>query len=180
MTMTIDQRERLLPDSMLSHFDERAQTYDRENRFFDEDWADLKDNGYLLAAVPVEFGGSGLLLDDVVKLQQRLGYYAAPTAIAVNMHLYWTGLAADLYRAGDTSCQWILEKAAAGDVFAAIHGEAGNDMPLFLSTSTAERVDNGWKINGHKIFGSLSPVWTLAGFHAMDSSDPANPRIAHE
>ena len=25
----------------------------------------------------------------------------------------------------------------------------------------AERVDGGWSISGHKIFGSLSPVWTL-------------------
>jgi alkylation response protein AidB-like acyl-CoA dehydrogenase len=80
---------------------------------------------------------------------------------------------------GDESCRWILEKAAAGEVFAAIHGEPGNDLPLLLSTTSAQRVDGGWKLNGHKIFGSLSPVWTYAGFHAMDTSDPAGPRIVH-
>ena len=28
---------------------------------------------------------------------------------------------------------------------------------------------------GHKIFGSLTPVWTYGGFHAMDTSDPEQP-----
>ncbi len=66
-----------------------------------------------------------------------------------------------------------------GEVFAAIHGEPGNDIPLLLSSSKAEKVPGGWEITGHKIFGSLAPVWTLAGFHAMDTSDPANPKIVH-
>jgi len=178
MTLT-SARPDLLSDEMLRRFDERAPIYDRENRFFDEDWEELKSCGYLLAAVPTEFGGSGLGLDEIARLQGRLAYHAPATAIAVNMHVYWTGVAADLYRAGDTSCAWLLEKAAAGETLAAIHGEAGNDIPLMLSTSSAERVPGGWSISGHKIFGSLSPVWTLAGFHAMDTSDAANPRVVH-
>ena len=50
----------ILTDEMLAGFDARAATYDRENRFFDEDWDELRGSGYLLAAVPAEFGGSGL------------------------------------------------------------------------------------------------------------------------
>jgi alkylation response protein AidB-like acyl-CoA dehydrogenase len=95
------------------------------------------------------------------------------------MHIYWTGVAADLLKAGDESCKWILTKAADGAVFAALHGEAGNDMPLLASSAQAERTDGGWLITGHKIFGSLSPVWTYGGFHAMDASDPAAPQIIH-
>jgi alkylation response protein AidB-like acyl-CoA dehydrogenase len=129
--------------------------------------------------VPVEYGGSGLGLDEISKLQSRLAYYAPATAVAVNMHLYWTGVAADLLRNGDTSCEWILRRAAEGEIFCAIHGEAGNDIPLLLSSAKAEKVDGGYEISGHKIFGSLSPVWTMAGFHAMDTSDPANPKIVH-
>src|SRR5215207_1702924 len=177
-TTTVD-AARLLTDDMLTRFDQRAPTYDRENRFFQEDWDELRQSGYLLAAVPTEMGGGGLKLDEVARLPSRLAYYAAPTAIAVNMHLDWTGVAADLLRSGDESCKWMLEKAAEGEVFAAIHGEAGNDVPVFLSTTTAERADGGWRINGHKIFGSLSPVWTYGGFHAMDSSDPSAPKIVH-
>ena len=55
------------------------------------------------------------------------------------------------------------------------HGETGNDLPLFLSTTTAERVDGGYKFNGHKMFGSLTPVWTRLGIHAMT----ADGQIVH-
>jgi alkylation response protein AidB-like acyl-CoA dehydrogenase len=95
------------------------------------------------------------------------------------MHIYWTGLVADLYRMGDTSLEWILREAGAGKIFAAGHGEAGNDLPLLLSSSKAERVKGGWELSGHKIFGSLSPVWDYLGLHAMDTSDPDNPKIVH-
>jgi alkylation response protein AidB-like acyl-CoA dehydrogenase len=179
MATTAIDPARLLTDEMLARFDERAATYDGANSFFDEDWEELRRSGYLLAAVPTELGGAGLGLDQITALQSRLAYHAAPTALAVNMHVYWTGLAADLARTGDTSCRWILEKAAEGEVFAAIHGEAGNDVPLFLSTTSATRVDGGWKLDGHKIFGSLTPVWTYAGFHAMDTTSPEAPRVVH-
>ena len=169
----------LLTEEMLARFDERAPQYDRENRFFDEDFAELRESGYLSCALPVEYGGSGLGLHGYTQLARRLAYVAPATALAINMHVYWTGLAADLLKMGDESCRFILEKAADGAVFAAIHGEAGNDMPLLLSTTAAVRVDGGWEISGHKIFGSLTPVWDYGGFHAMDSSDPANPRIVH-
>jgi alkylation response protein AidB-like acyl-CoA dehydrogenase len=169
----------LLTDEMLARFDERAPQYDRENRFFDEDFAELRASGYLSCALPVEYGGAGLGLLGYSQLARRLGYVAPATALAVNMHVYWTGLAADLVRMGDDSCRFVLEEAAAGKVFAAIHGEAGNDMPLLLSTTAAERVDGGWEISGHKIFGSLTPVWDYGGFHAMDTSDPEHPQIVH-
>jgi alkylation response protein AidB-like acyl-CoA dehydrogenase len=80
---------------------------------------------------------------------------------------------------GDPSLEWILREAAAGEIFAAGHGESGNDLPLFLSTTKAERVDGGYKFTGHKIFGSLSPVWTRLGIHGMDTSDPNAPMIIH-
>lgn len=177
--MTLISVDQLLTDDMLARFDERAPRYDRDNTFFDEDFAELRASGFLLAAVPADLGGAGLDLAGWSEQLRRLAYVAPATALAVNMHVYWTGVAADLLRQGDDSCRWILEKAAQGEVFAAIHGEAGNDMPLFVSTATAERVDGGWSISGHKIFGSLSPVWTYGGFHAMDSSDPGAPKIVH-
>ncbi len=179
MVTTIRPASALLTDEMLQRFDERAPIYDRENRFFTEDFEELKASGYLDIAIPPEFGGPGLRLDEAMKLQKRLAYYAPATAIAVNMHLYWTGTAADMYRAGDNSMAWVLEKAAAGHVFAAGHGESGNDVPLFYSSSQARRVEGGWEFTGHKIFGSLSPVWTYLGIHGMDMSDPANPRVVH-
>ena len=52
----------VLSDNLLRRFAERCAGYDRDNRFFDEDFADLKRAGYLTMTVPRELGGRGLTL----------------------------------------------------------------------------------------------------------------------
>ena len=81
-----------LTDEMLLRFQERAPRYDAENRFFSEDFEELREAGYLSMAVPSELGGLGMTLAEVCREQRRLGYYAPADALAVNMHIYWTGL----------------------------------------------------------------------------------------
>jgi alkylation response protein AidB-like acyl-CoA dehydrogenase len=169
----------VLTEAMLGRFASRAARYDEENRFFSEDFDELRDAGYLRLAVPVELGGFGFPLAQAVREQRRLACHAAPTALAINMHLYWTGVAADLWRAGDRSLEWLLAYAANDDVFAAGHAETGNDIPVLLSTTRAERVQGGYRFTGRKAFGSLTPVWTYLGLHGMDTSDPSAPRIVH-
>lgn len=169
----------VLTDEMLSRFESRVATYDRENRFFDQDFEELRAAKYLVLPVPKEFGGGGLSLAEMCCQQRRLAYYAPATALAVNMHLYWIGIAADLWRRGDTSLEWMLRDAAAGEIFAAGHAESGNDIPVLLSTSKAERVEGGYRFTGRKQFGSLTPVWTRFGLHGMDTSDPEHPKIVH-
>jgi len=169
----------ILTDALLDQCAARTATYDRENRFFDEDFNELRTAGYLLMAVPAELGGLGLSLAEVCREERRLAHRSPATALALNMHVYWTGVAADLWRAGDKSLSWLLEEAVAGEVFAAGHGEGGNDFPVLLSTARAEAVDGGYRIHAHKIFGSLTPVWTRLGIHAMDTTDPANPKVVH-
>ena len=164
---------------MLDRFYGRAPAYDAENRFFHEDFEELRDAGYLTMAVPKDLGGLGMSLAEVCREQRHLAYYAPATALATNMHLYWTGVAADLRRAGDNSLEWLLKEAANGAVFAAGHAESGNDIPVLLSTTKAERVDGGYRFTGRKSFGSLTPVWTYLGLHGMDTSDPGSPKVVH-
>lgn len=168
-----------LPNDLLERCRDRAASYDRENRFFQEDFDELNEAGYFLMAVPRELGGYGMRLHEVAQQTRRLARFAAPTALACNMHHYWVGLAADLWRAGDKSCAWVLRDAAAGEIFAAGHAESGNDQPLLLSTTKADKVEGGYVFNGRKSFGSLTPVWTRFGIHGMDTSDPAAPKIVH-
>lgn len=178
MTLT-PTRPDVLDEQMLARFDERASQYDRDNAFFTEDFEELRDRGFFAASLPAEFGGAGMSLGEVNRMLRRIAYVAPATALAVNMHQQLVGLCADLHRSGDASGDWVLERAAEGAIFAAGHGEAGNDIPLLMSTSEARRVDGGWEITGHKMFGSLTPVWSFLGVHAMDTSDPANPQVVH-
>ena len=45
--MTMTKTSDLLTDDMLARFDERAPVYDQENRFFDEDFEELRASGFL-------------------------------------------------------------------------------------------------------------------------------------
>jgi alkylation response protein AidB-like acyl-CoA dehydrogenase len=169
----------VLSEEMLARFASRASSYDRENRFLEEDFEELRTTKYLLTPLPSEFGGAGMTLAQVCREQRRLAYHAPATALAVNMHLYWVGVAADLWRRGDVSLEWLLREAAAGEIFAAGHAESGNDVPVLLSTTKAERVDGGYRFTGRKHFGSLTPVWTRFGLHGMDTSNPSQSKIVH-
>jgi len=169
----------VLTDGLLAKFRERAPRYDQENRFCQEDFDDLKAAGYLLMAVPGELGGLGMSLAQVARETRRLAMYAPATALCINMHNYWVGLTADLWRSGDKSLEWLLREAAAGEVFAAGHAETGNDIPVMLATTKAEKVSGGYKFTGRKSFGSLTPVWTRLGIHGLDASDPKAPKIVH-
>jgi alkylation response protein AidB-like acyl-CoA dehydrogenase len=150
--------DHIVSDKLLHNFAERAGAYDRDNRFFHEDFEDLRQAGYLTLPVPKELGGGGLNLAQMCREQRRLGCYAPATALGVNMHLYWLGLVADLWRQGDRSLEWLLKEAVEGEVFNAGHSERGNDLPALLSTTKAERVAGGFRFTGHKMFGSLAPI----------------------
>src|SRR6478609_9022787 len=84
----------LLTADLLARIHERAPGHDRDNTFPHDDLADLVAAGYLTAFVPERLGGAGLSLEEVAREQVRLAAAAPATALAVNMHLVVTGLAA--------------------------------------------------------------------------------------
>jgi alkylation response protein AidB-like acyl-CoA dehydrogenase len=169
----------ILSDALLEGCRQRAAGYDRDNKFCQEDFDELKAAGYLKMTLPKEFGGLGYTLNQYTREARRLARYAPATALCTNMHHYWVGTAADSWRAGDKSVGFILEDAGAGEVFAAGHAESGNETSITMSITKAEKVAGGYKFTGRKSFGSLSPVWTRLGLHGMDTSDPKNPKVVH-
>ncbi|WP_394552753.1 acyl-CoA dehydrogenase family protein [Agromyces sp. MMS24-JH15] len=178
--MTAETPEHLLDDALLERFRERAAGYDARNAFFDEDLAELVERGYLRALVPAELGGLGWRLEDAVRAQIRLGGAAPATALAVNMHLVWTGVAKVLRDRGDDGLEFLLRDAAAGEVFGFGISEAGNDLMLFGSRTVAEpQADGGYRYTGRKIFTSLSPAWTRLGTMGLDTTSPDAPKIVY-
>jgi alkylation response protein AidB-like acyl-CoA dehydrogenase len=170
----------LLPGELLDRFRERAAVHDRENTFPDDDLADLKTAGYLAILVPRELGGGGLGLAEASALQQRLAGAAPATALAVNMHLVWTGVAKVLADRGVDALRFVQEGAAAGEVFAFGISEAGNDLVLFGSdTDAAPQPDGGYAFTGTKIFTSLAPVWTHLGLHGLDTTSADAPKLVY-
>jgi alkylation response protein AidB-like acyl-CoA dehydrogenase len=170
----------LLTDDLLARAAERAPVHDRDNTFPHEDLAELGAAGYLAAFVPAELGGAGLTLEEVAREQARLSGAAPATALAVNMHLVVTGMAAVLAARGDDSLGFVLRDAADGEVFAFGNSEAGNDLVMFGSRTRAERqADGSYRFVGTKIFTSLSPVWTRLATFGLDEAHPDGPRLVH-
>jgi len=169
-----------LPDDLLARIRERAAVHDRENTFPEQDVAELADAGYLSILVPRELGGAGLGLVEASVLQQRLAGAAPATALSINMHLVWTGVAKVLADRGIHDLRFVQEGAAVGEVFAFGISEAGNDLVLFGSdTDAAPQPDGSYAFTGTKIFTSLAPVWTQLGLHGLDSTSSDAPKMVY-
>jgi alkylation response protein AidB-like acyl-CoA dehydrogenase len=144
----------ILSLELLERIRSRAAGYDHDNTFFVEDLAELRDAGYLAPRSLLE----------TARDQRLLAAYAPATALGVNMHLVWTGVARVLSERGDHSLDWVLEDAAAGELFAFGNSEAGNDLVLFDSlTAVTPLADGAYSFTGTKIFTSLAPAWTRLG-----------------
>src|SRR5947209_3108876 len=84
MILTPRQREIWeLAGRLADTFAERAQTFDRENRFPFENYEELRESGYLRLTVPEELGGLGASLYETVLAQERLAQGDGSTALAV-------------------------------------------------------------------------------------------------
>ncbi|QEO15359.1 acyl-CoA dehydrogenase [Agromyces intestinalis] len=172
--------ETLLTDDLLDRIRDRAADYDARNAFFDDDLRELQQAGYLRSLVPEEFGGLGWGLDDAVRAQIRLAGAAPATALAVNMHLVWTGVAKVLRDRGDDTLEFLQREAGEGEVFGFGISEAGNDLMLFGSRTVADpQPDGGYRYTGRKIFTSLSPAWTRLGTMGLDTTSDDAPKIVY-
>lgn len=168
-----------LDADLLGELRAHAARDDANNSFFHETHRLLIDAGHYVCNLPVEVGGGGLDLVQTARRQRLLARYAPAPALASCMHLYWTGGATQLRASGIDRLDWIVDAAAAGQIFASGHAEAGNDVSTAMSSTVAERVAGGYRVTGRKHFGSLGPVWDQLGFHAMDVADPTGPTVIH-
>jgi alkylation response protein AidB-like acyl-CoA dehydrogenase len=162
----------VLTPELLDRIRSRAAGYDRDNAFFTEDLEELRAAGYLAPRSLLE----------TARDQRLLAAYAPATALGINMHLIWIGVARVLHDRGDTSLDWMLEDAANGELFAFAISEGGNDLVLWDSLVEVERVDGGFSFTGTKVFTSLSPAWTRLGIFGKQSTGEGTedgPRLVH-
>ena len=158
----------VLTEELLLRIRARAAGYDHENAFFFEDLDELREAGYLAPRSLLE----------TARDQRMLAAYAPATALAINMHLVWVGVARVLKDRGDDSLQWVLDDAASGELFAFGNSEQGNDLVLWDSLTTADTVEGGYAFTGTKIFTSLSPAWTRLGIFGKHSGEQGD-RLIH-
>lgn len=158
-----------LTPELLARIRSRAAGYDRDNAFFAEDLDELRAAGYLAPRSLLE----------TARDQRLLAAHAPATALGINMHLVWVGVARVLHERGDASLEWVLRDAEAGELFAFGNSEPGNDLVLWDSLTSVETVDGGYAFTGTKIFTSLAPAWTRLGVFGKQLDGPDGPRLVH-
>ena len=146
----------------------RAGEHDRDGSYPFEAIDALKAVGYFAAPVPVELGGLGVSsAHDLVVASSRLARGDASVAIGVNMHLVavlnmerrrQVAVAAGAERRARGFASSLAQIARDGVVLAAAVSERGQD--LTRPGTVAIRTDSGWRIDGRKVFCTMSPAAT--------------------
>ncbi len=145
----------------------REQVIPREQEIADADAipddlrAAIKDMGLFGFAIPQEWGGLGLNLEQDVALAQELGY----TSLAVrSMFGTNNGIAGQVlvqFGTDEQKQQW-LARIASGEVVAsfALTEDGAGSNPAVLRTKAVADAD-GWVINGEKRFITNAPTADL-------------------
>jgi alkylation response protein AidB-like acyl-CoA dehydrogenase len=146
----------------------RAAEYDRDARFPTENYADLRDAGLLAIAVPRQHGGLGAGYRAYMTTAAEIGRYCGATALTYNMHVcscLWTGPLSDDLDMSEADRTAHERRRAIhyarivkdGAIYAQPFSEGGAAAAGVAPFSTsARRVDGGWRVDGKKIFASLS------------------------
>ena len=146
----------------------RAAEHDRDGTYPHEAIDALKAAGYFAAPVPAELGGLGVSsAHDLVVASSRLARGDASVTIGVNMHLVavlnmerrrQVAVAAGADRRARGYGQGLARIARDGVVLAAAISEPGQD--LTRPGTVATRTESGWRVDGRKMFCTMSPAAT--------------------
>ncbi|MEV6236548.1 acyl-CoA dehydrogenase family protein [Lentzea sp. NPDC051838] len=111
----------------------------------------LKEIDWPGLAIPELFHGKGAGLVRCCAAQRALGAADPGLAIAVNMHLFSTGLMVEHWRRR-TDTSWLLMEAIATQnrLLASAFAEPGLGGSATRSTLQAEQVGDGWRVTGRK------------------------------
>ena len=150
-----------LASELAEEFAARADEVDRSGRFPTENLERLRETGYLAMPVPVDLGGGGADLATVCQAQGVLAGGCASTALAINMHVFGLGSAAEAHAEGEEESRMILEIAASGMVIGGSFTDAATGLNVRTSATPARRVEGGYVVSGRKSFCSLAPVLDL-------------------
>ncbi len=157
-----------LATRLADEFRSTAAEVDLEGRFPHENYARMRETGYLRAAVPQELGGLGATLHELSRAQQALARGCASTALAVNMHLFQVGAAADGFRAGGPTSPLLQRVAEEGIVLASTGAEF--IVAAEWTTPTTARPDgDDYVIDGRKFFCSQADGMDIVRVNARDT-----------
>ena len=163
-------------------FAARAYVVDRDASFPLENYADLRDAGFLGLCIPEEHGGLGGDFVTYALVSEELGRHCGSTALTFNMHTATTLLVGQIADDLDMSDEdrdlherrrtalWrgVIED---GRVHAQPFSEGRASGETTGFAVRAVPTDGGYRVSGRKIFASLSEVADLHNVTCMVEGD---------
>ncbi len=164
-------------------FAERAAAHDADATLPKDNLRELREAGYLAASIPVEYGGGGHGLADVVAAQIALARGDGSTALAVGMHLMTCGTEAAARAWPEEARRRILgEVARDGALINNIAAEPEMGSPRGGGRPRTKLAPDGegrWRLSGHKTFSTLAPALTyLVIYAAIEDGSGDTGRVA--
>jgi alkylation response protein AidB-like acyl-CoA dehydrogenase len=128
----------------------RAAELDREDRFPRETFEKLADVGFMGLCVPEEYGGAGTDFLSYVLLLEEISRADAGVGVTLAVHTSAGTLPILLYGGEGQKARWVPDLARGEKIgcFALTEPEAGSDAAAIAAS--AERVDGGYRLSGHK------------------------------
>ena len=167
-------------DELIPAFRERSTSADRDGVMPAENFTDMQKTGVAAAFVPEELGGFGMTsIHDWLVGISTLARGDGSSAIGINMHLGVSRGMSQAYmmakHAGKPTDRAAAPLKAIVDgkmLVCATATERGTDNlhPL----TTAVQTDEGWLINGHKMFVTMSPIATHVAMNLRTQDDAGN------
>ena len=170
-------------------FAARAAEWDREASFPFANYDDLRDAGLLALCVPKSSGGLGADYATYMMVAAEIGRFCGATALTYNMHIcstMWTGVLADgipmtpeqrnehRRRREIHFARVVKDGAVYAQPFSEGSAAAAGRAPF---GTTARKVEGGWRVNGRKIFASLSGAADYYGVLCTEDKGDAHPDV---
>ncbi|MDX1530243.1 MAG: acyl-CoA dehydrogenase family protein [Rhodothermales bacterium] len=176
MDFTFTEEQVALRDAVVRfaqrELNEGAADRDRDQAFPRDLWLACGQMGLQGLPVPEDLGGSGLDPLTTALALEGLGYGCTDGGLVFAVCAHLLACVVPLWKHGsDAQRQRYLPGLCDGTLIA-VNGmtEAGAGSDAFAMTTTAERTDDGYVLNGTKLFSSNGPVADLAVVYAI--TDP--------
>lgn len=158
----------------------RAAEHDRDASFPFEAIALFRDAGLLTLTVPREAGGGGEGLASVCAVLEEIGRGDAAAGLVLTMQLTWFAFI-------NRSSTWpsaLVERlnreaVTEGATINAVRAEPELGTPSRggLPATMVERTADGWRVNGHKLYATGSPVLRYFAVWARTAGE--QPRVGY-
>lgn len=133
--------------------DEYWREHDASHEFPWEFYNAIAKSGWLGLTVPTEYGGGGLGVTEAAVLEMEIAASGAGMNGCSAVHVGIFGFDPIIKHGSEAMKQRYLPRLVAGDIhvsFAVTEPEAGTDTSRI--TTSAERVDGGYRVNGKKVW----------------------------